>query len=300
MSISVAVEAPAKVNLFLRILGKRADGFHDIETVFQAVDLCDEIILTPTAGGVELAVDGPDLGTPERNLAVRAARAFLDVVHGLAGVRIELIKRIPAGAGLGGGSSDAAAVLRGLGALAPEPPGALDLARMGAALGSDVAFFLGSSPLALGRGRGERIEPLEPLEERAVVLVLPPVHVATASAYQALDELRATGVGLGDGERRLPRAHPRTWADPTVWAHNEFETVVPGRYPEVARSLAAVSDRGGRPTLLSGSGAACFGLFSDRTTAERSAQALSRELGWPALATHTLRSFPVPQTSVPG
>lgn len=292
MTGSVVVDAPAKVNLFLRVLGRRTDGYHELETLFQAVALSDRILLTLTSGDVELVVHGPDLGPTEQNLAVRAARAFLDAADEPAGVRIELTKRIPVGAGLGGGSSDAAAVLHGLGALVPDGPAPGKLQRIGADLGSDVAFFLGTSPLALGRGRGERLDPLDPLEECAVVLALPPVHVATGAAYAALDEQRAAGVGPADTERRVPEAGPSGWTDVAAWAHNDFETVVPGEFPDVARALAALSRKGGRPTLLSGSGAACFSLFPDSGAAERAAEDLTRELGWPVVATRTLRRLP--------
>ncbi len=294
MTESVTVDAPAKVNLFLRVLGRRADGYHELETVFQAVALGDRLVLTLTPSGIDLVVDGPDLGAPERNLAVRAARAFFDASDQPVGVRIELTKRIPAGAGLGGGSSDAAAVLRGLSALVPGGPGPEALERIGAALGSDVPFFLGASPLAIGRGRGELLESLEPLEERAAVLVLPPVHVATGVAYTALDEQRDTGIGPADTERRLPGAAPSGWEDVAARAHNDFETVVPMRYPEVSRALAALSATGGRPTLLSGSGAACFSLFSEPEAAQRAAEDLSDTLRWPVVATHTLLRLPTP------
>ncbi len=300
MTVSVRVDAPAKVNLFLRVLGRRADGFHEIETLFQAVELHDRVVLTPTSSGVELDLAGPDLGPVEENLAVRAARAFLGAVGRPAGVRIRLEKRIPAGAGLGGGSSDAAAVLRGLAALVPGAVGTEELLGMGAALGSDVAFFLGEVPLALARGRGERLLALQPLEERAMVLVLPPVHVATGRAYEALDRQRRAGVGPADDERRLPGTPPAGWDEVALRAYNDFESVVPLEHPQIARSLAALSATGGRPSLLAGSGAACFALFSDSAAAAEAAAALSRELGWPACATRTLTRFPAPEAAAPG
>ena len=153
---AMRLEAPAKVNLLLRVLGLRADGFHDLDTLFQAVGLCDEVVVALSGGGIELAVEGPDVGPVEENLAYRAAKAFLDAEGAAArvGVDILLRKRIPAGAGLGGGSSDAAAVLRCLDALRARPFPRSKLVRIGAALGSDVPFFLGDGALARGRGRG--------------------------------------------------------------------------------------------------------------------------------------------------
>ncbi len=299
MTESVSVEAPAKINLFLRVLGRREDGFHDLETLFQAVALFDLLVLTRTDGDVALEVDGPDLGPPESNLALRAARAFHAATGAPGGVRIVLTKKIPAGAGLGGGSSDAAAVLRGLEALHPGVIARRDLARIAAELGSDVPFFLGSSTLALGTGRGERLEPLPTLGERPLALVLPPVHVPTSTAYGALSVQRESGFGPGEGERRLGAWAPESWEQVAVRAHNDFETVVPLLHPEVGKALAALSATGGRPTLLSGSGAACFALYPDPSKARGAARRLESELGWPTPVTHTLEAFREPKPRGP-
>jgi 4-diphosphocytidyl-2-C-methyl-D-erythritol kinase len=145
---SASLEAPGKVNLVLRVLGRRSDGYHEIATLFQAIDLCDNVRVSvdPDASGVDLALEGPDLGPLEENLAYRAAERFCDRYGVEAGVRIELLKRIPAGGGLGGGSSDAAAVLRLLSALTGHGEG---LQALAADLGSDVPFFVAGS--ATGR-----------------------------------------------------------------------------------------------------------------------------------------------------
>ncbi len=149
---AVRILAPAKVNLWLRVLRRRPDGFHELDTLFQAVDLCDEVEVSRRPGnGVRLTVEGAELGPARENLAHRAALAFLDAAGRSAGsdrVEIRLRKRIPAGAGLGGGSSDAAAVLRCVSALWGDPLSPAVLAELGASLGSDVAFFLGRGPLA--------------------------------------------------------------------------------------------------------------------------------------------------------
>lgn len=284
----VELVAPAKVNLSLRVLGRRADGYHEVETLLQAVDFGDDVTLELGGSDVALEVDGPDLGPHEDNLAVRAAVAYRTATGLADGVRITLCKRVPAGAGLGGGSSDAAAVLSGLAALTADREAAR-LLELAAGLGSDVPFFLGGSPLALARGRGERLTTLEPLPEADLVLVLPPVHVGTAEAYRALaaPPLAAPGV-----ER--PFRTPGGWDDVAARAYNEFEAGVAARHPEVARSLEALSGAGARLALLTGSGAACFGLFESRARATEAADAIGRGLGWPARAVRTLARMPRP------
>jgi len=281
------VAAPAKVNLFLRVLDRREDGFHELETLFQAVSLADEVEVALVEGPeVALELEGPELGPEEDNLAVRAARAFLEASRLETGVRVTLRKEIPAGAGLGGGSSDAAAVLRALDRLTGSPLGPDALRAVGGRLGSDVPFFLGSSPLAAATGRGEALTPLDPLPATELLLVLPPLHVATADAYAALDGSRAGG-SPEDGPR-LPEA-PRSWEEVRGLAWNDFQAVVAGRTPEVARALGALESAGGEPALLSGSGGACFAFLPDATGA---APALARALGWRVLVVRTLERLP--------
>ncbi len=292
---AVRILAPAKVNLWLRVLRRRPDGFHELDTLFQAVDLCDEVEVSRRPGsGVRLTVEGADLGPARENLAQRAALAFVDAV-GLAAsserVEIRLRKRIPAGAGLGGGSSDAAAVLRCMSELWGAPLSPSVLAEVGASLGSDIAFFLGEGPLARGTGRGEILEALQPLPEGNLVLVLPPVHVATGPAYGALARHRARHGADG----REPPAGVLTWHDLAEIAVNDFELVVPRSNPPVAASLEALRRAGARPALLSGSGGACFGAFPDEGRARAVATELSGRLGWSAVPVRTLTAFPVPQ-----
>jgi 4-diphosphocytidyl-2-C-methyl-D-erythritol kinase len=292
------VSAPAKVNLFLRVLGRRADGFHELETLFQAVDLCDDIEVRPTReSGVGLVLHGPDLGPWQENLAVRAARGFLELaaLTGNPGVEVALRKGIPAGAGLGGGSSDAASVLRCMAALWPDAVGWPRLMDLGAALGSDVPFFMGRTTLALAGGRGEVLTPLPPLPTGHLVLVLPPVHVGTAEAYAALARLRAEHPEVAPQPGSSLSFHRTvTWSALRGLAANDFESVVPALHPEVETSLGALRRSGGDPTLLSGSGGACFGVYPGEAQARSAAEALSTRLGWPARAVRTLDHIPVP------
>jgi len=288
--VTLVVGAPAKVNLSLRVLGRRSDGFHEIRTVFQAIDLADEVRVSPARSGISVDVLGADVGPERDNLAYRAADAFLTRFGGLAGVVVRLTKKIPAGAGLGGGSSDAAAVLRALGRLAGSPPDPEAVAEIGAALGSDVPFFLGASPLARAEGRGERLHPLQPLPEAHLVLALPPAHVRTADAYRAL--------GRGSwSERDAPPAPagPHDWADVETALLNDFQAPVAARHSEVRASLDLLRAAGARGVLLSGSGAASFGLFAGPDQASRVAVELTAQLGWPCLAVRTLGSWPEPR-----
>ena len=292
--------APAKVNLALRIGSKRGDGFHELVTIFQAVSLADQVEVEFFPGdrsvrdvdnGVELVVDGPDLGPVEQNLAWRAASEFLRTSGHQGAVSIHLTKLVPAGAGLGGGSSDAAAVLRCLAALTGFDDREA-LRRMAARLGSDIPFFCGTSPTAIGRGRGERIQAVEALPECRVALALPPVHVATGHAYEALAASRA-----GAPPASLPEFDGLVSWDELLngLAINDFEATVAAAHPPVARSLAAMRGAGARLAMLSGSGAASFGLFDeslDAADTDRECAEMSRSLGWPVVSCTTLTCMP--------
>jgi 4-diphosphocytidyl-2-C-methyl-D-erythritol kinase len=292
VSDSAVLRAPAKVNLALHVLRRRADGYHELETIFQAVDLCDEVRVSLGGEGVTLEVRGADVGAVEDNLAHRAAVRLRDERLVEDGLQVSLTKRIPVGAGLGGGSSDAAAVLRCAAALVGVPRRDSVLRRIAAELGSDVPFFLGESALALGRGRGEELHAFPPLPPAHLVLVSPPVHVSTAWAYEALSASRERG---GEPAGRRLAWLPRGWDDVVAAAHNDFQRLVTARHPEVARSLAALEQAGAEVALMSGSGSTSFGLFPDEGAAGRAAEALFRELGWKCRAVCTLTTLPEPK-----
>lgn len=294
---ALATAAPAKINLILRILERRADGFHEIDTVFQAIELADrvEVEIAPAGAGgpIELEVDGPDLCPPEENLAWRAAEAFLAASDSSQGVRIRLTKKIPAGGGLGGGSSDAGAVLRLLDALIGGlTPGVL--LQLAADLGSDVPFFLGDGTMAHGTGRGEVLEALSPLPVRDVLVGLPPVHIATGPAYAAVATARASGAPISRPLHKSDR--PVSWAEVAAMAENDFEAFAVAEHPKVARTLEALGDCDPEVVMLSGSGAACFAVLRENADAEPMARALSDRLGWPVVASRTLNQWPEPGT----
>jgi len=285
---TAVVAAPAKVNLRLRVLGKRADGYHDIDTLFQAIDLADEVCVRLGGTGVRLAVAGADLGPTEDNLAFRAAARLMAEARFEGGCEIHLAKRVPAGAGLGGGSSDGAAVLRCVARLLGVAEGDARLARVAAELGSDVPFFLGPSALARGRGRGERLEPIAPLPAADFVVVSPPVHVSTAAAYRALTSSRRGMVRALEPDAGVPRS----WTEVAAIAANDFQSVIEQAHPEIHRALEALEATGSSFAAMSGSGSSVFGHFDDRANAERAAGDLTRELGWPCRAVRTLEVMP--------
>lgn len=262
------VRAPAKVNLTLRVLGRRPSGYHDIETLFQAVDLCDELVVAKaTQPGVEVVVHGADVGPLADNLVTRAARAVLAAGGLSEGVAIALEKRIPAGAGLGGGSSDAGATLRALNELFPGVVSPAGLLAIAGSLGSDVPFFVGTEGLARGQGRGEVLTPLPALPPAYVVLGLPPVQVATAAAYGALARAReAKGASVDAAPR--PSGGAGSWPDIARSATNDFEPVIAAAHPPVARALSALRATHPLFALLSGSGAAVFGVYVDAREAD--------------------------------
>ncbi|CAN5894079.1 4-(cytidine 5'-diphospho)-2-C-methyl-D-erythritol kinase [soil metagenome] len=271
----LTLKAYAKVNLGLSVLGKRADGFHELDTLFARVALHDTVILEK-ATGVSLEVAGADLPTDRRNLTYRAAEFYL-AAAGAGGVRLRLDKRIPIAAGLGGGSADAAAVLRGLARLYPAE---IDVFQLAQTLGSDVPFFVHDLAAARGRGRGELLEPvtLPPLH---LVLVNPGVAVSAQDAYAAVTrydaplDLESLLKDLGTGvEPDFP---------------NTLQAGVVGLEPVVGDVLTALQATPLRGAVMSGSGSTCFGLARDEAEARTIAEALQTEHpSWWVRATRTV------------
>jgi 4-diphosphocytidyl-2-C-methyl-D-erythritol kinase len=196
----ITLSAPAKINISLRILGMRPDGFHELETLMVPITLADQIEIAHGAGReITLACNDPELPAGPENLCVKAAEAFRATTGLEHGISITLLKRIPHGAGLGGGSSDAAAVLKGLNELFDHPLVEEELHQIASMLGSDIPFFLGNGP-AWCRGRGEILEPAPTLPERTLLLIKPPFPIPTAWAYKRYAELQAVGSTGHSGE----------------------------------------------------------------------------------------------------
>jgi 4-diphosphocytidyl-2-C-methyl-D-erythritol kinase len=263
--------AHAKVNLLLHVLAREASGYHGIETIFCRIGLADELSVETGTTGIALEVEGQVPGAIEDNLVYRAAAAFHERISAVPAVRIRLTKRIPVGAGLGGGSSDAAATLLALNRLHGSPIAAEELVAIGGTLGSDVAFFMTGADLALGWGRGDRLLTLDPLPVRPVLVVIPTVPMATAEAYAMLArerEGRSTA-----GARSIDTLSVTAWERVRALAANDFE-------PVVLRAVAGLDDmlatlrNGAAIALLSGSGSALFGIFDDERTRDSVAAAM--------------------------
>lgn len=261
MRASEALRAPAKINLTLEVLGRRPDGLHGVRSVMVPIDLTDELHIERADDGLGFACDVPEL--QDENLVTRA-------FHALAlprGYKITLRKTIPTGAGLGGGSSDAAAVLlaaqRGL--FGPTP--SIDFVSAARSLGSDVPFFLVETA-ALVEGTGERVTALGPVPPWHAVIVKPPVHVSTAWAYEQIDAAarstrpRNDSVSLQMGEA-IQRAD---FERAVALLHNDFHTVIAGK-PEIRRALDILANAGAGPAMLTGSGACVFAIAADAAQA---------------------------------
>jgi 4-diphosphocytidyl-2-C-methyl-D-erythritol kinase len=295
----VRILAPAKVNLTLRILGREESGFHQLETVFLGVQFGDSLSVARRDSGIALRVDGPPLGPLEENLVYRAAQGFLELAGRSAGLDISLEKRIPVQGGLGGGSSDAAATLRALSVLLPGWVGGAELRGLAGRLGSDVPFFLSSSPLALAWGRGDRLLSLPPLPGAPVILAIPPFGVSTPEAYRLLDLDRVERPGA-----RPPEFHTLgtlgSWGEVAARAENDFEDVLFRAFPLISRIRRALEVRGPRVSLLSGSGSALFAVFEEDQEARDALPLL--EAAFPEtrfILSRTLEGFPDP-ISEPG
>lgn len=253
------VEAQAKINLFLRILSREPGGYHQIETLFQRIALADTVTVRTGAGGRSLDCRGADTGPVEKNLAWRAAIAFAEASGGPATFAMEIEKRIPVGGGLGGGSADAAAVLRAFNALAAIPLDARALAAIAFSLGADVPYLLSPHALAIGAGRGERLVALPALPHRDVVLAVPPFGVSSAEAFgwyagQSAAHRPGTRATLAVG-RALE------WKTIAALAANDLEAVVADHHPEIGALRDALRRAGAIVAQMSGAGSTVFGVF---------------------------------------
>jgi 4-diphosphocytidyl-2-C-methyl-D-erythritol kinase len=246
--------AQAKVNLALRVFGKQPDGYHSIETVFLRLELGDDVEVRTTSGAKSIRCFEMRDKPPEENLAWRAAELFAKETGYPKGFEIEIVKNIPIGGGLGGGSSDAAAVLRILNTLARNPVPPTKLLEMAAMLGSDVPFLASDCVMAMSWGRGERLLEVKRLPPREVELFLPPFGIDTGAAYALLDESRGDYHGPGPG---LTTEMFRDWESAARHSVNDFEAVVRPRWPEID-ALLAHADRHGVFYRMSGSGSTVF------------------------------------------
>lgn len=298
-SQGVAVDAPGKINLVLRVLDRRPDGYHNLWSIMQAIDLADTVVAEQDeeAPGIRFFCEGADLPTDARNLAYRAAEQVLAQVGRPGGIRLVVRKRLPVAAGVGGGSSDAAATIRALTTLFNTGWSRADMAALGLAIGSDVPFFF-FGPTALVEGRGERVSPLHVEGGGWLVLVNPGIAISTAWAYARLAASRT------EEEPRQPFRPPLLfstrepnrppavkWSELVAVAANDFGPVMEREYTVLGDIRRLLLDRGAQAAVLSGSGATVFGVFPSESVARAAAEGLDRRSGWRVWVTQT-RSVP--------
>ena len=285
---SITIAAHAKINLSLRIGDKRADGFHDVRTILQSIELADRVICEPSRGPFKIVCSTPGVPADRTNLVWRAAQRLWEAAAPkgeLRGVRITLDKRIPAKAGLGGGSSDAAAALVALRRLWKLTVTDQALYAIAATLGSDVPYFL-IGGTALGLGRGEDVYPLDDLPRLWVVLIFPPFGIATADAYRWLDEMREKGTSVTSSG-----SLPGTWLGRGAGLSNDLEPPIVERHPVIGKLKDQLMKMGAAMAAMSGSGSTVFGVF----TTERAANAAAKKLARSGADVRATRFLPRPK-----
>jgi 4-diphosphocytidyl-2-C-methyl-D-erythritol kinase len=285
LSLTLTLPAFAKINLSLRVGGKRADGYHDLETTLQTISLHDTLTMSSLDDAhIVLSCDDRRLPTNDENLVMRAAKALQSRFESAKGARIRLQKRIPMLAGLGGGSSDAAATLIGLARLWELNATKRDLASIGADLGADVPFFLDGGT-ARATGIGHQIESLPDINEKFLLVIKPNASISTADAYKALDERSLTSQ---NAKIILSTSEANKVFDKFANLTNDFEAVVFDQEPEIRRAKNALLKAGAISALLAGSGSAVFGIFDGEDAQRRAIQAIKLETGWRVFSCKTV------------
>ena len=275
-------QSPCKVNLLLNILGKRPDGFHELETVMHPVRLFDELQFERAGNQIQLTCDEPALPVDSQNLIYRAAEAFLKIQNRRDGVRIHLHKQIPLAAGLGGGSGNAATTLLALNELFDRPLAAAKLNELAAALGSDVPFFLQNRP-ALATGRGEQIQPLDDfpaLRGRAFLLIHPGFGISTPWAYQNLARFPAALNGpRGRAQKLVSLLQAGDGRAAGGEFYNSLEAPALGKYPVLALFQEFLRANGALAALMSGSGSTTFAIVETVAAGEALAEKFKSRFG---------------------
>ena len=266
--------SPAKINLFLQVIGKRSDGYHDLMTLMCCVGLYDTVSLTFGVEDIEVSCHHPAVPEDDTNLAFGAAHLFLKTLNKNEGVKIFIHKQIPVAAGLGGGSSNAAAVLLGLNRYYGYPFSTEELMTMGLSLGADVPFFIFQRP-AIASGIGEKLEAYRNLKNFKILLVFTGFSVSTADVYKKLN------LGLTKCEKKLKSFLLNKQSfDPRCHLCNDLEAVTASEYPVIKTVKKALLSYGARGALMTGSGPTIFGLFSDSKEALKASHALFHIHKW--------------------
>ena len=275
-------KSPCKVNLLLNILGKRADGFHELETVMQPVNFYDELAFERSGGGVQLSCSEKNLPTDSKNLVHRAATTFLSAATISDGVKIHLEKKIPLAAGLGGGSGNAATTLLALNELFDQPLSGARLNELAAALGSDIPFFLQNKP-ALATGRGEKIQPLEPfpaLDGKAFLLIHPGFGISTPWAYQNLARFPAALNGKpGRAKELISKLQSNDWPAVADGFYNSLEAPALDKFPVLALFQEFLRENGALAALMSGSGSTTFAIVENVAAGESLVEKFKSQFG---------------------
>jgi 4-diphosphocytidyl-2-C-methyl-D-erythritol kinase len=292
---AVSLPALAKVNLFLRVLAREEGGYHGLETLLCLVSLGDTLRAERREGhGVTIDVSGADLGPAPQNLAVQAATRVLEATGNRFAVHLTLVKRIPVRAGLGGGSSDAAAALHAANRLAGDAVPRHELLQFAAHLGSDVPFFFSGAPLALAWGRGERLLRLPPLPPAPALLLTPPVPIATADAYRWVDASKPSSSRRGAVALDLDALS--RWGDIGRMAGNDFESPVFGRHPEIRAAFEAMVTTRPLVCRMSGSGSTLFAIYRSERDREDAVMMLGRKHGVVLPVQTVSVPAPIPET----
>jgi 4-diphosphocytidyl-2-C-methyl-D-erythritol kinase len=275
-------KSPCKVNLLLNILGRRADGFHELETVMQPVNFFDELSFERCGGGIQLSCSEKNLPTDSKNLVHRAAANFLSAAKISGGVKIRLEKKIPLAAGLGGGSGNAATTLLALNELFDRLLAETKLRELAAALGSDIPFFLQSQP-ALATGRGEKIQPLEnfpALNGRAFLLIHPGFGISTPWAYQNLARFpEALNGKPGRAKDLISKLQGNDWPGVADAFFNSLEAPALDKFPVLALYQEFLRANGALAALMAGSGSTTFAIAKNVSTAESLAEKFKSQFG---------------------
>ena len=275
----LTLKAPAKINLFLKVLSRRPDDYHEIESQMQKIDLFDILHLSRQGESISLSCPGTTLPEDKGNLVYRAAQAFFSAAELKAGVKIILEKNIPIAAGLGGGSSDAAAVVIGLNTLFETSLSREQLIDIARPLGADVPFFVQECSAAIATGIGERIQQVEPLKGFLIVLVNPGFEVSTKWVYENFPLTSSSNPYiLARGKNVSEKNHA---AAPVLYEElgNDLEVVTINNYSEIGNIKKELKKAGAVTSLMSGSGPTVFGLFLSEEGARRSCMQLSRKYG---------------------
>jgi len=275
-------KSPCKINLLLNILGRRPDGFHELETILHPVNVCDRLIFERDAHGVKLTCNNAELPTDGRNLIHRATTAFLQAARISDGVRIHLEKKIPLAAGLGGGSGNAATTLLALNELFDQPLASEKLHELAAALGSDVPFFLQNRP-ALATGRGEKIQPLEDfpaLRGRAFLLIHPGFVILTAWAYQALARFPVVLNGRrGRAQKLISKLQTGDLHAASSEFYNSLEAPAFEKFPVLVLFQEFLRANSANAALMSGSGSTTFAIAENVADAESLSEKFKSKFG---------------------